>query len=139
MIDFYNEIDFEIENREEIIDWIKRVVGSEGFDVGELVYIFCDDVYLLEINQKYLNHDTYTDIITFDYSDGKVIGGDIFISVDRVRENSKVFGVSFYNELLRVLAHGALHLMGYKDKLDDDAVIMRSKEDEKIKMFHVEQ
>ncbi len=139
MIDFYNEIDFEIENREEIIDWIKRVVGSEGFDVGELVYIFCDDVYLLEINQKYLNHDTYTDIITFDYSDGKVIGGDIFISVDRVRENSKVFGVSFYNELLRVLAHGALHLMGYKDKLDDDAVIMRRKEDEKIKMFHVEQ
>ncbi len=139
MIDFYNEIDFELENREKIIDWIKRVVGSEGFDVGELVYIFCDDVYLLEINQKYLNHDTYTDIITFDYSEGKVIGGDIFISVDRVRENSKVFGVSFYNELLRVLAHGALHLMGYKDKLDDDAAIMRSKEDEKIKMFHVEQ
>ncbi len=139
MIDFYNEIDFEIENREEIIDWIKRVVGSEGFDVGELVYIFCDDVYLLEINQKYLNHDTYTDIITFDYSEGEVIGGDVFISVDRVRENSKVFGVSFYNELLRVLAHGALHLMGYKDKLDDDAAIMRRKEDEKIKMFHVEQ
>ncbi len=139
MIDFYNEIDFELENREKIIDWIKRVVGSEGFDVGELVYIFCDDVYLLEINQKYLNHDTYTDIITFDYSEGKVIGGDIFISVDRVRENSKVFGVSFYNELLRVLVHGALHLMGYKDKLDDDAAIMRSKEDEKIKMFHVEQ
>jgi rRNA maturation RNase YbeY len=112
---------------------------SEGFALGNLNYIFCNDAYLLNINQSYLQHDDYTDIITFDYTVGKVVSGDIYISIDRVSENSVSFEVSLRNELLRVMAHGLLHLMEYKDKEKEHIIEMRSKEDEKIKMFHVEQ
>jgi rRNA maturation RNase YbeY len=93
---------------------------------------------LLELNKKYLNHDTYTDIISFDYTDGRTIAGDIFISVDRLRENAQLFAVTFTEELRRVMAHGILHLMGYKDKSKNEIMTMRDKESEKLRLFHVE-
>jgi len=104
-----------------------------------LSYIFCNDQYLLGLNQSYLSHDTFTDIITFDYVEGTTISGDIFISVDRLEENAAIFKVSFEEERLRVMAHGLLHLMGHKDKTTEDQLVMSNKENEKIKMFHVEQ
>ena len=115
------------------------VVGSEGKNLEEVSFIFCDDQYLLKLNQEYLDHDTYTDIISFDNSLGNALAGDIFISVDRVKENASDFGVEFEEELRRVLAHGILHFSGYKDKTEEQASLMRQKEDEKLKMFHVEQ
>lgn len=138
MIEFHFETDFHLKKAKEHKDWIKTICASEGFTIGELNFIFCNDSYLLEINQKYLQHDTYTDIITFDYTEGNKISGDIYISVDRVKENSTIYAVSFNNELLRVLSHGVLHLIGYKDKKEEQILEMRLKEEEKIKMFHVE-
>ena len=101
-------------------------------------FIFCSDEYLLDINLKYLDHDTFTDIITFDYCIGNEISGDIFISIDRIKDNADSFNVSFDSELLKVMAHGVLHLIGYKDKKERDISVMRNKEDEKTKLFHVE-
>ncbi|SHI29974.1 rRNA maturation RNase YbeY [Arenibacter nanhaiticus] len=138
MIDFHYECEFSLPNGEQYADWLTEVVASENSSCGPLEYIFCDDEYLLKINQEYLAHDTYTDIITFQYSEGSSISGDIFISVERVRENAKEYGVDFDQELLRVMAHGVLHLLGYKDKSDREAALMREKENEKIKLFHVE-
>lgn len=108
---------------------------QEGFTIGDINYIFCDDEYLLKINLEYLNHDTLTDIITFDYVEKGVLSGDIYISIERVRENSEIFSVPFEQELHRVLAHGVLHLCGYKDKSDEDAAVMRKKEDFAIQLF----
>lgn len=139
MIEYHYETEFQIGNQIKFTDWISRVVASEDGSVKQLDYIFCSDSYLLEVNKKYLNHDTLTDIITFDYSDGKRIGGDLFISIDRVKENAKIFKSEFEKELLRVMAHGVLHLFGYRDKTEVEKDQMRSKEDEKIKLFHVEQ
>ncbi len=139
MIEFHYELDFDLGNETYYADWLNRVALSEGGIVKQIDYIFCRDEYLLDINQKYLNHDTYTDIISFDYSEGKVLSGDIFISIERVRENADAFGVDFAEELLRVMSHGVLHLSGFKDKTEEDSLVMRGKEDEKIKMFHVEQ
>jgi probable rRNA maturation factor len=139
MINFNYETDFELSNEKAIQEWLSDVIVSEGKKEGEINYIFCDDNYLLEINQEYLDHDTLTDIISFDYSVGKELHGDIFISVERVRENATDFGVSFEEELLRVLSHGVLHYCGYKDKTESDEKEMRQKEEEKMKMFHVEQ
>jgi len=139
MIEFHFELDFQLINEPKYSDWVNRILTSEGFETGQIDYIFCSDEYLLEINKKYLNHDTLTDIITFDYTKGVVVSGDIFVSVDRVKDNAQRFDVGFNNELLRVMSHGLLHLMGYGDKKDEEVVIMRSKEDQKIKMFHVEQ
>jgi probable rRNA maturation factor len=139
MINFNYETDFELSNEKAIQEWLSNVIVSEGKKEGEINYIFCDDDYLLEINQQYLDHDTLTDIISFDYSVGKELHGDIFISVERVRENATDFGVSFEEELLRVLSHGVLHYCGYKDKTESDEKLMRQKEEEKMKMFHVEQ
>jgi rRNA maturation RNase YbeY len=119
-------------------DWINRIIESEGFVSGQIDYIFCTDDYLLELNLQYLNHDTLTDIITFDYTDGKTVSADIFISTERVKENAEAFKVDFDTELKRVMSHGILHLTGYGDKSPDQKKIMRNKEDEKIKMFHVE-
>lgn len=119
--------------------WLSQVIGSEGKKEGEVTYIFCDDDYLLEINKQYLDHDTLTDIISFDYTMGNEISGDIFISVERVRDNAVDFNVSFEEELRRVMAHGVLHYCGYKDKTEADEKMMRNKEEEKIAMFHVEQ
>ena len=138
MIDFHFKSGFGLDDKTKFSDWITRVVVSEDFTVGQIDYIFCSDDYLLNINQEYLNHDTFTDIITFDYSNGRSISGDVFISTDRVNENAKTYEVSFDEELLRVMSHGVLHLMGYGDKMDEERKLMREKEDEKIKLFHVE-
>ncbi|MCL6266641.1 rRNA maturation RNase YbeY [Flagellimonas myxillae] len=138
MIEFNFQSDFILQEKLEFTDWITRVISSEQKEVGQLDYIFCSDEYLLNLNQEYLNHDTYTDIITFDYSEGNHISGDIFISTDRVKENAETFNAEFRIELLRVMCHGVLHLMGYKDKTKNEALEMRKKEEEKIKMFHVE-
>jgi probable rRNA maturation factor len=138
MINFFTETEFTI-NEDEINSWLLSVIASEDKNLGEINYIFCDDAYLLSINQQYLDHDTFTDIISFDTSEGNDLSGDIFISVERIKENAQQFNVSVDDELKRVLAHGILHFCGYKDKTDDEAKLMREKEDEKLKMFHVEQ
>ena len=138
MISFNYETDFELDNEALYEDWISRIIESEGFDEGEINYIFCDDEYLHKINVEYLDHDTLTDIISFDYTVGNVLQGDIFISIERVRDNANDFNVSFEEELKRVLSHGVLHYCGYKDKSPKDEALMRSKEEEKMQMFHVE-
>jgi len=138
MISFNYENDFELSNEEQFSNWISRVIASEEKREGEISYIFCDDDYLLNLNEQYLNHDTLTDIISFDYSMGNEIHGDIFISTERVKDNANDFKVFFEEELKRVMVHGVLHYCGYKDKTEEDEALMRSKEDEKIKMFHVE-
>ncbi len=114
--------------------WIQQIVANEGFELVELSYIFCSDEYLLNINKEYLDHDYYTDIITFDNSDEeKSIEGDLFISIDRIEENAKTLKVPFENELKRVMAHGVLHLCGYGDKSEEEIIIMRQKENLYIK------
>jgi len=138
MISFNYENEFELQNEDQIATWISAVILSENKKEGDINYIFCDDEYLLNLNEQYLDHDTLTDIISFDYSVGNELHGDIFISIERVRENAQDFNVTFEEELKRVLVHGVLHYCGYKDKSGEDEKIMRSKEDEKIKMFHVE-
>ncbi|KGO89034.1 rRNA maturation RNase YbeY [Flavobacterium suncheonense] len=138
MISFNYETDFILEDEAAFENWISRVIASESKELGEISYIFCDDEYLHKINVEYLNHDTLTDIISFDYSEGKILQGDIFISIERVRDNAKDFSVSFEEELKRVMIHGVLHYCGYKDKSEADEKRMRAKEDEKVLMFHVE-
>ena len=138
MVVFNYETDFTLENEAVYEQWIDAVVESEEKVPGEINYIFCDDAYLHKINMEYLKHDTLTDIISFDYTIGDLVSGDIFISVERVRDNAKDFDVSFHEELLRVMSHGVLHYCGYKDKSIDEEKMMREKESEKIKMFHVE-
>ena len=138
MISFNYELDFSLEHEEVYASWIETIVESENKILGEISYIFCDDEYLHSINMQYLNHDTLTDIISFDYTEGDIISGDIFVSIERVEDNAKDFNVPFDEELKRVLAHGVLHYCGYKDKSDEDALLMRTKEEEKIKLFHVE-
>lgn len=139
MINYNYETEFSIPNEGDYTSWIEDVVESEEKVLGELSYIFCDDEYLLEINQQYLDHDTLTDIISFDYTEGNIVSGDIFISVERVRDNALDFKVDFEEELKRVIIHGVLHYCGYKDKSESDEQLMRFKEDEKVKMFHVKQ
>jgi rRNA maturation RNase YbeY len=139
MIDYNYETDFTLDNERAISHWISKVIASEGKKEGEINYIFCDDEYLLQLNQEHLQHDYYTDIISFDYTMGNEISGDMFISIERVKENAVDFNVAFEDELRRVLVHGVLHYCGYKDKIEADELLMRSKEDEKLAMFHVEQ
>jgi len=139
MISFNYETEFELPNESEISNWLSNVIQSEYKKEGDINYIFCDDDYLVEINQQYLDHDTLTDIISFDYSVGNELHGDIFISIERVRENAQDFKVSFEEELKRVMVHGILHYCGYKDKSSEDEIMMREKENEKIKLFHVKQ
>lgn len=139
MVTFNYKNDFSIENESVYADWISKIIASEGYNEGEINYIFCDDEYLLSINLEYLNHDTYTDIISFDYTVGNLVQGDIFVSTERVAENALKFDVTFDNELKRVLSHGILHYCGYKDKSEEQSLLMRQKEEEKIAMFHVEQ
>ena len=138
MISFNYENEFQLYNEEQISSWVSAVILSENKKEGDINYIFCDDDYLLNINNQYLNHDTLTDIISFDYSVGNELHGDIFISTERVSDNAKDFDIPFEEELKRVLVHGVLHYCGYKDKSEIDEQLMRNKEDEKIKMFHVE-
>lgn len=128
MISFNYENDFELNNEEQISRWISSVIVSEGCTEDEINYVFCDDEYLHKLNVEFLNHDTLTDIISFDYSMGKTLQGDIFISIERVEDNAKDFEVEFMEELQRVLVHGILHYCGYKDKTEEEAKLMRSKE-----------
>jgi len=132
VITFNSETSFTLKNQNKLVKWIGDVVSSEGFQVAEINYIFCDDSYLNKINQEFLNHDTFTDIISFDYTLGKEVGGDIFISIERVLENAEKFNEVFETELHRVMIHGILHFMGYKDKTKKEKTLMRTKEDENI-------
>ena len=128
MIYYNNETDFELKNQKAITNWINNTIENEGCKLEEVSYIFCDDEYLLDLNINYLEHDTLTDIISFDYSVGSLISGDIFISTERITENAKTFKVPFIDELHRVMIHGILHYCGYKDKTPEDKKEMRSKE-----------
>ena len=118
--------------------WLLRVVASHGKTPGEICIVSCTDDYLLDVNKKHLEHDFYTDIITFDYSEGGVVTGDLMISFDRVRDNARENGVEFQDELRRVMAHGCLHLCGFKDKTNAQAKIMRQEENKALELFHVE-
>lgn len=136
MIDFYNEdIDFQLENQQEVRAWIVKVIRHFKKEEGDLSYIFCSDKYQLEINKSYLNHHYFTDIITFNYNEGNTIAGDIFISIDTVRANADEYKVTFEMELKRVMIHGILHLIGFNDKTDDQQEEMTRKEDEALNMF----
>ena len=134
---YQSENTFSLSPEEEIRrgNWVRSVIEESGFDCGEVTYIFCSDEDLLEINQRYLKHDTYTDIITFDYGQGRLISGDIFISTDRVIENAEKFKVPFEHELARVMIHGVLHLLGMDDHTDEDKQNMRTEEDRHIKIL----
>lgn len=138
MISFNYETDFILSNEYNYEKWISSIIQSENKFLGDINYIFCNDEQLLKINIEYLDHDTLTDIISFDYSEGNLIQGDIFISIERVQDNAIDFKVTFEEELKRVMAHGILHYCGYKDKTNKDSLLMRKKEDEKIQLFHVE-
>jgi rRNA maturation RNase YbeY len=131
VINFFEEgISFELKHKRKLKQWIKDTIAAEGYQLDELSYIFCSDTYLLAINQHYLDHDTYTDIVTFDNSEAPgQITGDIFISVDRIRENAEKFNQAFIDELHRVMIHGALHLLGYKDKKPAEKQKMTEMED----------
>lgn len=122
-------------DQERISKWISRVVVNSGARVGDISYIFCDDEYLLDINRKYLNHDYYTDIITFDYVEEDIISGDLYISVDTVRDNAEQFKVSFQEELSRVIIHGVLHLLGVDDKTPEDQTVMTQRENESLQLL----
>lgn len=135
-IGFYSEdVPFRLSDIRIKRQWLEKVIESEGKIAGEISYIFCSDDYLYKMNVQYLNHDTLTDVITFDYTEANKISGDIFISIPRVEENASEFGKTFTDELNRVMVHGILHLCGYKDKTTKDEKIMRLKEDEKLELL----
>ncbi|OAD91001.1 rRNA maturation RNase YbeY [Aequorivita soesokkakensis] len=135
MIEFNFETDFELKNQSKVQKWIAETIISEGYELGEIVYVFCDDDFLLKLNIEFLDHDTLTDILSFDYGVGKQINGEIYISIERVAENSKDFNTRFDDELHRVMIHGILHFCGYKDKSDSEEKSMRKKEDESLEKF----
>lgn len=127
----YQKIDtpFELKGKRKINTWIKAAASEENFSLGEIAIVFCSDDYLLKINQEFLQHDYYTDIITFDYCENNVISGDLMISIDSVKDNASHFDVLFHEELYRVIIHGILHLCGYDDHTPEDQKVMREKED----------
>ena len=131
---FCEDIKFTYKNKLANNRWLKMVAGSEIRKIGDINVIFCSDNYILYVNMKYLQHDYFTDIITFDYCEGKVLSGDLFISVDSVRENSIEFGTDFEEELHRVIVHGVLHLIGYDDHTEEDKKVMRQKENYYLQM-----
>ena len=131
---FCEDIRFTYKNKLANKRWLKMVAGSEIRKIGDINVIFCSDNYILDVNMKYLQHDYFTDIITFDYCEGKVLSGDLFISVDSVRENSIEFGTDFEEELHRVIVHGVLHLIGYDDHTEEDKKVMRQKENYYLQM-----
>ena len=122
-------------NETDLTNWISKVCSSENHEFGDISLIFCSDEYLLEMNRTHLDHDYYTDIISFDYTENQIVSGDLFISVDRVRENASDFNVSFEHELHRVMIHGVLHLCGYKDKSVEEEKLMRSKENDALSLI----
>ena len=137
MIDFVYNTDFRLVNKEIFSRWLISVAQDEGFLIDNLVFLFVNDNEILEMNKKFLKHDYYTDVITFGDLDGKKISGDIAISIERVLDNSKTYGIEFEDELKRVMVHGLLHIMGYNDKASNDKSVMSQKEKKAIKMFHV--
>lgn len=139
MIEFCNKTKRELPFGNEYTNWIKKLINSENKGLGDLCFIIGTDEDLLQVNRDYLNHDYFTDVITFDYTDGNSISGDIFISIDRVKENAIIYKVDLDSELKRVMAHGVLHLLGYGDRTIEEKKIIREKEDVAINMFHVEQ
>lgn len=136
MISFNYETNFKLKDEIGIANWVEKCITNNGFKVGEINYIFCDDDYLHSLNVEFLNHDTYTDIISFDYTMGKLISGDIFISVERVEENALKYSQTFENEISRVIIHGILHYCGYADKTEDEKIVMRAKEDECLTLLN---
>ena len=126
---FTQDTDFKFKSKRLTSQWLKLVAQAESKKLGAVSVIFCSDNYLLDINKKYLNHDYFTDIITFDYCEGDLISGDLFISIDSVKDNSDFFKSCFEDELNRVIVHGVLHLIGYDDHTESDVAVMRSKED----------
>lgn len=136
----YREADIKcrVEGKRKASAWLKGLIQSKGCELGEINIVSCSDQYLLETNVQFLDHDYFTDIITFDYTEGDVISGDLMISFDRVKDNAKNEGVAFQEELRRVMAHGVLHLLGYGDKTDEEAAEMRQQENNALNMFHVE-
>jgi len=135
MIAFFYETDFQISNEEKWKEWLNHSVRKQGFEAEEINYIFCDDEYLLQINIEYLEHDYYTDVIGFQYSEGKELVGDIYISIDRVKENAIENGVEFHNELARVMIHGILHFMNFRDETKEEEEEMRKNEDKYLSFF----
>jgi rRNA maturation RNase YbeY len=137
MIVTYNSCETEIPaiDQKRISKWINRVVVKNDSEIGEINYYFCSDDYLLEMNREHLNHDYYTDIITFDYTVANIVSGDLFISVDTVRDNANEYNCDFFDELHRVIIHGVLHLLGIDDKTDEDQAIMTQKEDESLALL----
>lgn len=129
-------IHFDLPESDKVKKWITHVIRIHGKRVGEVNYLFCDDDYLINVNRTYLNHDTYTDIITFDYVAGNIVSGDIFISIQRVEENARLFKVPFEQELHRVIIHGILHLLGQEDKSETDAKEMRRREEECLSLWN---
>ena len=132
MIEFYSETDFKIEDTKALSHWISEIILHENHELGDLTYVFCDDAYLHKLNLQFLNHDTLTDIISFDNSLGKQIHGEIYISVERVKENAGTYQVAFLEELHRVIIHGVLHFCGYKDKTKKQQETMSRKENEAL-------
>lgn len=135
MIEFNFETEFQLNNKEGLQKWISEIITSEGFEVGEILYIFCDDDYLHKLNVEFLDHDTLTDILSFDYKMGNQINGEIYISVERVVDNAKDFKTDFFDELHRVMIHGILHFCGYMDETDSEEIEMRNKENEALKLL----
>jgi len=135
MILFNYETEFKLANETQISEWISKCIENYDFTEGELNYIFCDDDYLLKLNVEFLEHDTLTDIISFDYTLGKLVSGDIFISVERVRENAIRFNQPFESELNRVIMHGVLHYMGFKDKSEEEKKSMRGEEEKCLNLL----
>jgi rRNA maturation RNase YbeY len=129
MITFHSLTDFNLKDKNKIAKWLEFCIHQENKELGEIAYVFCTDEYLLEKNIKYLKHNTLTDIISFDYTLGNLISGDIFISIERVTENADDLKIIFMTELQRVMIHGILHFCGYKDKVKEEKTIMSSKED----------
>ncbi|MBQ2108930.1 MAG: rRNA maturation RNase YbeY [Bacteroidales bacterium] len=137
MISYFTEdIKFELKGKLLNNRWLKMVVGSEVKKMGDLSIIFCSDPYILDINLRYLQHDYFTDIITFDYCEGDTVSGDLFISIDSVRENALFYGASFEDELDRVMVHGVLHLLGYDDHTPEEQAVMRAKEKYYVNIKH---
>jgi len=129
MVSYYTQdISFPFKEKRLTSRWLKLVASSEGKQLGDVSVIFCSDNYILDVNKKYLKHNYFTDIITFDYCEGKRLSGDLFISIDSVRENAAFYGTQFADELNRVIVHGLLHLVGYDDHSPEDIAVMRAKE-----------
>lgn len=134
---FFENTAFKLKGKTRIKQWLRLVAESEVYTLGNISVIFCSDNYILDINQRYLQHDYFTDIITFDYTEGTKISGDLFVSVDSVKENSVEYGVEFEDELHRVIVHGILHLIGYDDHTEEDIRVMRSKEDYYLSLLNL--